>query len=984
MHTLMELHTLGGLRLEGTDFTRPKPLLLVCYLTIEGPRSRRVLADLFFSDVKDPRDSLSTAVRQLRDVDGVLAEDGDKLGSSVDSDAARLIDAFDSGLLDPAVEMYEGPFLAGLDLELGEELEEWVFTTREYLAANVRLAHIRLAEAAVRRGTPAAARRHAEAALELDEAPPLEPEWFPRLHAALVAGGSPRAAAVRERAEEFGVPLIQRPPEVGVMGTRSIRAAEPSTPTNLPEASSVFVGRAYERLEIGRFLTGGAARLLTLHGPGGVGKSRLALRAARDQLESSHFAGGVFWVPLESSTQEEQIPEAIGVALQVDVGHAGDPWKSLASALSDRHCLLVLDGFEHLERGAPALQALMGACPRARVLVTSRRRLNLAEEHVLSISGLELPDPRHPPDRALAADAMRLLVQRGKKADLGFELTHADIQEAARLCRLLQGSPLAIELAMAWLRAMPIARIRNEIEADLDFLESPTRTGDQGHESLRAVFERSWTLLDERERELLPKLSVFVDGFRREAASDVADATLPALLKLVDASLLIAGADGRFGLHPLVHQFCAELLAESPEDRAAARDAHAEHYRALAAEHLIHMYTPQEGEALAAIDAELANIMAGWKRLLEVHARHRREFPTDLAVFFDRSGKVREGVRFFRDAARKLERGAENGSRTLAEVLANHAWFQYRSGAYSQAQELAETAMSLDPDDGPATMVAANVLGSVLVGWERTEEALPHFERAIELATRLDRPERATMYLISLARAKWLSGDARGAKHDFATSIRLSEEHAYPFSRVLAWNNLAVILEDEGDLDTALVVYEDALQLARKCGYVRMVPILLVGAAEASIEGGRVAAARTYLDAVEATGNAARDRALHTLLLDIRGRILAAEGHADAAEDTFQEALRLAWQQPHDRLHIKILVHAAELLASQGRRSEARYILMRIRSKPGQHGAVARRIAKLVRTMVPESPGSHDETRPPHWLARELEAPDDDGDDGPA
>ena len=270
----MRLETLGRLRLLDSDFGSAKQLLLLGYLALEGRQSRRVLAELFWPDARDPRDALSTALRRLNQAaPDVVTTESDQVATELARIAIELVEQLDAGELEAALSTYQGTFLAGLDVPLGEELEEWVFSTREYLASRVREAHLRLGGELLASGKAAAAARQAEAAQHLAGAPEVEPEDFGRMYRLLAAGKSPRAAEVRAEAEGFGIEVsAPRQPSPLPVG-----AVEPLPFHNLPAPTDAFVGRDPELLEISRLLTDTHTRLVTLHGPGGVGKSHGSL-----------------------------------------------------------------------------------------------------------------------------------------------------------------------------------------------------------------------------------------------------------------------------------------------------------------------------------------------------------------------------------------------------------------------------------------------------------------------------------------------------------------------------------------------------------------------------------------------------------------------------------------------------------------------------------------------------------------------------------
>ncbi|MDX1584779.1 MAG: hypothetical protein R3338_14365, partial [Thermoanaerobaculia bacterium] len=236
---------------------------------------------------------------------------------------------------------------------------------------------------------------------------------------------------------------------------------------------------------------------------------------------------------------------------------------------------------------------------------------------------------------------------------------------------------------------MPLEEIYQELESDLSFLESTTRNPKGSHASLRTVFERSWSLLGDRERTALARLAFFRGGFRREAAGDVADATLPMLMRLVDASLITPSGDGRFHVHAVIQQFCLEKLEHDVGSLRSTADRYREHFRTYTAACLKNMYTSSEPEALAALSADLPNIVSAWEQIFDADEDLDRDFPSQLVVFFDRLGFFREGVRLFERARLSVERGGRDRPTLLREIHANLAWLHYRQGRHQNAERSA-------------------------------------------------------------------------------------------------------------------------------------------------------------------------------------------------------------------------------------------------------------------------------------------------------
>lgn len=343
---------------------------------------------------------------------------------------------------------------------------------------------------------------------------------------------------------------------------------------NLPAPRTSFVGRASELEEIDRLLGDPDCRLLTLVGLGGAGKTRLALEAAARRIE--RYPHGVHFVPLVSVTSPEFLVPAVARSIQfaVDGAHSGfSAQNQLLDYLSERSTLLVLDNFEHLADGTDLLGEIIERAPKVELLTTSRERLNMQSEWVLEVHGLRLMDNGNG-----GSGALRLFVERARRVEPAFSL---DDQRAAtrRICTMVDGLPLGIELAASWVSVLSCAEIAAEIEQNMDFLATSMRDVSDRHRSLRAVFDYSWGRLAGTQREVLARLSVLRGDFDRAAASVVAGGDLRLLSDLVSKSLIRRPAFGRFELHELVRQYSAEkLAAESSDALTSTRERHARHY----------------------------------------------------------------------------------------------------------------------------------------------------------------------------------------------------------------------------------------------------------------------------------------------------------------------------------------------------------------------------------------------------------------------
>ncbi len=905
----MQLKTLGGLVLGGSAFSRAKPLLMLAYLALEGPTSRKELADLFFMGTKDPRDSLSTALRGLRRVSPELyVAEANQIRAGVPCDAAELLELLDRGELERATARYEGAFVRGIDVPMCAELEEWVYGKRELIAARVRAAHVRLGESMAAGGRLELAVRHAEAAYSLAGVPELEPEALDRLFTLLRAGKSPKAAELMRDAQALGIAL----PIGGEVARVPLlhEVADEAPPRhNLPAPTDAFVGRDPELVEIAELLAEPHCRLLTLHGAGGVGKSRLAIQAARDQLGEGRFKDGVFFVALDALSAAEQIALGIAEALDLSLQGEGGPHTQVVGHLEDKHVLLILDNFEQLMSGAMLPADLLAACPHLKIIVTSRERLNLREEHVLTLEGLPVPSMESSFEEAQYVGAVQLMWHRAKQACADFALTPETLPEALKICHLLEGYPLGIELAAAWVRVLPLADIAAEIERNLDLLDSSSRNVATRHQSVRAAFEHSWKLLAPREQQALKKLAVFKGGFRREAAREVVGASLPLLASLVDKSLLRMESGGRYRRHALLYGYTLEIFSSEPKVYRETKDKHAAYFLALAEEAEPQLLGARQVVWLERLEDELDNLRSAleWTET-SGQAQAGLRLAGALWRFWFIRGLFDEGRERLQQA---LSQSAEP---TAARAKALHgagnlATYQ---GDYAAARALNEENLTLRRALGDEEGVAGalNNLGAIAHHQGDCDSARRLYEESLALRRALGDKYGMASTLNNLGLVACQQGDFTQARalceeslgidralgdkqgiafslhnlgliaHDqadyevaralYAESLSLRRELGDKQGIALSLNNLGTIAQDQGDLGTAHALFEESLAIYRELGDKRGIALSLH-------DLGVVARSR---------GDWAASRSLHAESLTMRRRLRDKRGIAQSLEET--------------------------------------------------------------------------------------------------
>jgi predicted ATPase len=478
-----------------------------------------------------------------------------------------------------------------------------------------------------------------------------------------------------------------------------------------------------------------ACRLLTLTGSGGVGKTSLAVGIIRQLQGASTLA--VYFVPLAGISACGYVLPAIADTLGFKFSGVMEPKQQLLRFLDGKQVLLVLDNLEHLLDGIEVLNELLEGAPGLKVLATSREPLNLQAEWAFEVQGLPVPaviDMNNPE----ANSAVALFLRRARQVKMDFTITPQDLPAIVRICQLVEGLPLGLELAATWVRTLSCKEIAAEIERSLDFLSAPRRDLPERHRSLKAVFEYSWNLLPVEERFTLRKLSAFQGGFRREAAEQIAGAALPLLSSLVGKSFIRRGPSGRYDQHELVRQYAAGRLREDGGEETSTRDRHAAYYLELLREAEPRLRGPEQQEALRELVAEIDNFRLAWawaipKGQYDICFRSLGSF---LALF-DIQGWYPEAIERLETIIRSLR--SKGGAQRpypavmgLAVVL--QGWFNFRRGDLVMARACLEEGLAvLRPSNDSIALADALVLSApMLTSMGETAAALQNVTEGLE------------------------------------------------------------------------------------------------------------------------------------------------------------------------------------------------------------------------------------------------------------
>jgi predicted ATPase/DNA-binding XRE family transcriptional regulator len=621
-------------------------------------------------------------------------------------------------------------------------------------------------------------------------------------------------------------------------------------PSNVPCPATPLVGREPELAALGKLLLDPQCRLLTLVGPGGMGKTRLAIEAAHTHRAA--FADGVYLVSLAPLSAPEFIVPAIAGALGFSFYEPVDPKAQLLNYLCEKKTLLVLDNIEHLliedppqGNGVELVAEVLQRAPQAKLLVTSRERLDLQGEWVFDLEGLPVPPESSHDIESYSAAA--LFVAAARRVRAGFALSEQNRAAVARICQLVEGMPLGIELAAAWVWVLSCWEIAQEIERSVSFLATTRRDVPERHRSLRAVFDHSWRLLSADEQRGLRQLSVFRGGFEREAAGPVAGTTLPLLSALASKSLLYRRDTGRCDLHELIRQYSAFKLSEAGEE-AVTRQRHLDYYRDLAEAAELLLLGAEEVKWIERFEAEIDNVRAALAWGVEQDVAGALRLASAL-------------VRFW----------------TLSRSSEGHAW----------TMKALEAAASSPAPVAPAVRAKALLIAAFLSpGFDR---GLALVRESMSLAGEANDPRIIAYGNLLLAREKWLQGQLDQATTLYEESEALFRALGDKSGLVTALQEHSIFERYQGRYRATAVLQENCLALARETGSQVMMAEVTVSLAFLAIRTGDFQRAQSLLEEGAALRRAVRNQRDLAWTLASLARVAAFQGDYDRAESLLDE-----------------------------------------------------------------------------------------------
>lgn len=700
-----------------------------------------------------------------------------------------------------------------------------------------------------------------------------------------------------------------------------------ASPIALPFQSTAFLGRETEIAEITALLNSPECRLLTLTGMGGTGKTRLAIAVA--QRMGDQFPNGIYFTALQPLQMPDQIISAVIESLNLQI--ARDPQAELLSWLRDKRLLLVLDNFEHLLAGAPLLTDMLAASPGLKILVTSRDPLRLTAEWVRHIQGLSYP-AKADAQTATDYDAVNLFVERARQKQGDLNLT-ADYPHIVRICHLVDGMPLALELAAGWVETLSCEAIAAELAQSRALLATNTQDVPSRHQSMQAIFDQSWQRLTVQEQAALCSFSLFWGGCTLHAARQIIGASLPLLAGLVEKSLLRHNGN-RYDLHELLRQYAGEQLVASGRMQTA-REAHAAYYVDFLRDQWQVLHGSQQVRALEAIEVEFDNIRSAWQYLIEqCDAARLSVMVHPLWLYADLRARYHDMLILFRQAEAALQPFAGDSAiidRAIGLLMATQGLFYLPIGDYQEGRAIAERGLEILLPVGTAEDVIAALCFLCMLA-DRLDD-FPSMQRYSEQASQLAMQQDDIWVS---ARAAYVSACVQlsDCLEDYEESKQTTEsrERAIQavekarsqieasgepwmrgtFCNVTAW--LAVLL---GDYDEALRLCRRGVALCEEIGQIVIIA-----------------------------------QAHHNL-----GLILRDLNDQDGAEFHYLQALRVLIEQGgYGGDLISILISVAQLRTSQGDVSEAAELATMMLRHPASYLPSCRRASELLHELEAAMP----------------------------
>jgi predicted ATPase/DNA-binding SARP family transcriptional activator len=865
--------------------------------------------------------------------------------------------------LQAATTLYRrGDLLAGFSVPGAAPFEEWLLLQRENLYQQQLEALHNLTIAYEQQGLLDEARQ--TALWQIQQEP-----WREEAHRQLMrllAGGGQRAAALAQYQtcrqilqDELGV---EPSPETDALLAQIMDGSLPLTashspapaPHPWPRMAAPLIGRDIEIAEILLLLADPSCRILTMSGPGGIGKTSLAL-AVGEKLSAelpAWFAGGVYFVPLAELTNASQLPGAVATAVGLELNQRRTIASQVEHFLQHKSALLILDNLEHLVEDAVWLHSLISASIHLKCLVTAREPLNWQGEWRYPLEGLAYPQ-----DDVAGGQfgAVQLFVQAARQVEPGFAYNADNRRDIIHICQLVYGWPLALRMAAAWVRMMSCAAIAAQISTSLDFLTTSMRDVPPRQRSMRAIFDHTWSSLSEAEQRLLCQLAVFRGGFTLAAVQETAAASPLLLRALVDKALVqYDQQSGRYQLHELLRQFALEKAGADPASHDRAQQSHSHYYLRLLRNQGDRLNSTTARPALELIKADVDNVRRAW-----FWAASRQEHDllavslSRLALFFERAIPPQEAIAFYRRTVAALEENAGDKPVSLiAHVLhymANRLLF---TGQYGEATATLTGAreMAGSLDDVSLASLLSMTQAHVYREQGQYEQALAILAEALAFSQRRNYREGIARALHHQGNTLWYMADYEQAGQCYEEGRRIYEELGQVEAATTLTGNIGVVQWRLGQHNEALALYEVTLNAVRQVGDIARIALWLGNVALVYVDLCDDERALSYIDeALHLHDQIGRTYYKIDLLLG-KVAIYLRRGDINIASELHQQAFELSYLIGNHTYRLDCDLWQARLFVAQHRTNEAVQLLQsmaRREFRPDMSATIARELQQL-------------------------------------
>lgn len=702
---------------------------------------------------------------------------------------------------------------------------------------------------------------------------------------------------------------------------------------NLPAQVTPFIGRDQELRTLASMLDNPDCRLITLVGQGGIGKTRLAIQAAANHLEK--FTHGAYFVPLAPLTSSEMLVPAIADSLKFSF-QIHEPHKiQLLNHLYHKNLLLVLDNFEHILDSVSIVTEILNYAPKVKILATSRERLHLQSETLLEIHGLTLPPSSQDPGFEYS-DAIQLFVQNARRVHTKFALQDDEREPLVQICQLVDGLPLAIEIASAWSYMLSVKEIAQEINKGLDFFTTSFRDIPSRHRSLRAVFEYSWSLLADSEKQAFRRLSVFLNPFDRHSASQVAGVSLAQLTSLVNKSLIARNLNGKFEIHILLRQFAAEKLSDDPVEEFQTHQWHCAYFATLLASFEAPLRGPEQLQVAQELSDRIQDIHTAWD-----WATTHRDIAAincllhSLYLFYNVRGWPKEGDKRFSQALAALD--PQNTDFPESALSRAHTRLNIRLAKFYIDQDLYERAIQIlehclafaqQMEDQTEIILALSILGHACWASGDHARADQFLKQGWEIASQIDSPHDLANVLSGLGVNAWSTGRYNQALQYFNESLEINRAIGGSLEIGMGLDYLGVVHRELGDYTNAKQLFEESIQILKAIGSRHRLAYALNHLASCLIQLGDTEAGSMYLEQSIQVGQENGDQRVVAYSKADLAETMHKAGRLSEAIALYQDAVN-HFMQIGDVFGIVYSKYSlAESLSATGRFEQARFELL--------------------------------------------------------